>query len=662
MARMPKSNSRRHGDAARATRQKRLGRWLSAMAPVIAAASTAIPLTAVLANAFTSVAHNRKDADGPFRVNSTGTLPTGIVANRLYWLIVVDANTLALTTDNPATGSNPRDNQVVITAATGSGTMTLVRPTTFNAMYSLFQRMGPKKMVAQFGGSTPPQPADPYMFASARSITSAWGAVPATSGGTASSTFQYECSAMAQPMMPYALPSPRILMVNFNTVNGAVEANVGNELIVEGASIEIAGVRYPVKFNGQNGITIPDGGWAWSDPDDSIIVPPNTRWATIVATQVANGGNRVTTVQANNVLDAAIYGGLQDRRAASATASQAALVSGTGNIAATIGFRSANAFAVVAKGWVAAGKPPVHLIVGDSRGWGSNDYNYKNQDPTGVSGFIARALIDSASVRMPSLNLCIPGTAYSAVTGGAFDKRTAMLAAVGFPFTHIISQHGTNNGNGTTCITGYEAYATVLKAAGNRPIIQIDMPAKGSTFADASYGATTYANQTGVPDYANWNTWVANDGKVADAGTGGTVTAKMDGHISLVGVVSESAASTKWGTSGFVCNVVADKASGVNTLVVDARPPDDSILWLRSPTGSASGACRPGTIQDNVPQAGQYTLGLSSSLPSLSLVIPTGSVATEVYTVDLIHETINAAKKEAAAIILVKATKFPVTI
>jgi hypothetical protein len=137
----PRTKYSKHGLAVRNSRRERLGRFLSGK--VASLTSTATPLTAsaVVANGFTIAAHGLSYAQGPFVVTGT-TLPTGIVAGRLYWAVPLDANTVQLTTENPLNGLT--GTIVTIAAGTGTGTIALVRAVTFNALFNLLQRFGPK--------------------------------------------------------------------------------------------------------------------------------------------------------------------------------------------------------------------------------------------------------------------------------------------------------------------------------------------------------------------------------------------------------------------------------------------------------------------------------------------------------------------------------------
>lgn len=78
--------------------------------------------TAATTDVVTIASHGFTSGDGPYRLSSSGTLPTGLTAGVDYWVSVIDANTFkfALSKDKAVAGDN-----VVDITATGSGTHTL---------------------------------------------------------------------------------------------------------------------------------------------------------------------------------------------------------------------------------------------------------------------------------------------------------------------------------------------------------------------------------------------------------------------------------------------------------------------------------------------------------------------------------------------------------
>ena len=141
----PRTKYSRHGLASRNTRRERLGRFLGQVGASLTSTATPVNASAVVANGLTIATHGLAYGQGPYVVTGT-TLPTGIVANRMYWVIPVDANTVSLTTENPLNGLN--GSIVTIAAGSGTGTIALVRATGFAALFNLLQRFGPKALRA----------------------------------------------------------------------------------------------------------------------------------------------------------------------------------------------------------------------------------------------------------------------------------------------------------------------------------------------------------------------------------------------------------------------------------------------------------------------------------------------------------------------------------
>lgn len=79
----------------------------------------------------TAAGHGYSTGDGPFFVSSDTTLPAGLVASALYWVRVVDANTLTLHPDRNAAFKNI--SLVDITDA-GTGTHTITPADTDDAV------------------------------------------------------------------------------------------------------------------------------------------------------------------------------------------------------------------------------------------------------------------------------------------------------------------------------------------------------------------------------------------------------------------------------------------------------------------------------------------------------------------------------------------------
>src|SRR5690606_608861 len=159
-------------------------------------------------------------------------------------------------------------------------------------------------------------------------------------------------------------------------------------------------------------------------------LPANSTFYIGVADFIAEGGSRIF-----GYLNTTALG---DYRATGSTTRSGFLTSG--NPSALGPSSTYGPIAIVGKGWAAAGRPPVPLVVGDSIGFGGND-NFNVSNGRGVRGYINRGLDDGeASDRVAYGNFCCPGEALANVVGtdGDWAKRRAVLAEVGFPFTSIL--------------------------------------------------------------------------------------------------------------------------------------------------------------------------------------------------------------------------------
>lgn len=78
-------------------------------------------ITSIAGSVITLAAHGYLTGDGPVRMTTTGTFPTGAAANTDYWIITLTANTLSLAT---SAGNALAGTAVTLTTA-GTGTITL---------------------------------------------------------------------------------------------------------------------------------------------------------------------------------------------------------------------------------------------------------------------------------------------------------------------------------------------------------------------------------------------------------------------------------------------------------------------------------------------------------------------------------------------------------
>lgn len=99
----------------------------AAIADTTVTYTTLADLTFTAANAselFTSVAHGMTDGDGPYRVSTSGALPTGLAVDTNYWIDVQSVDTFKLATTKALALAGTPD---VTISTDGTGTQTLRR-------------------------------------------------------------------------------------------------------------------------------------------------------------------------------------------------------------------------------------------------------------------------------------------------------------------------------------------------------------------------------------------------------------------------------------------------------------------------------------------------------------------------------------------------------
>ena len=138
MANTPHSRHIRRGRFSRLRRSKKLLAFLSTIATKLAATGTQYTFTAnVGSNAITITAHGLSVGDGPFVVSATTTLPSYLDADDIYFVgEVVDANNIRLTTK--------MGEPVVTIADAGSGTLTMAKGESAEAIYEYLRKNSPE--------------------------------------------------------------------------------------------------------------------------------------------------------------------------------------------------------------------------------------------------------------------------------------------------------------------------------------------------------------------------------------------------------------------------------------------------------------------------------------------------------------------------------------
>lgn len=454
----------------------------------------------------------------------------------------------------------------------------------------------------------------PLMFSSNRQ-----GNFTQYTAASASNVYQVDFTSYDSP--PYDIVCPRLVFAGiYCNATGNYEQPLGNDVLFQGVVIEIAGTRYPLTVGGSSSFTVTNGSWAITD-ENTIVIPANTRYRIGVATNVAAGQYRLTPSKSNATEGDAYKTGTTD---VSSYLTSGTLSTGTGT------FQVAPVMQV-ARGWLKAGKPPVPLVMGDSIGWGKNEDMLWNEVPM-ICGFINRALNDNASsTRYPYCNLCVPSANF--YDGTKFSVRGAILAALNYPFTSIISEMGINASNGAQAVTLWPAWGTFLKTLGNKPVLQTTMLPRA--IGALNLGGTSLAGQTKV-DFSAYNTFIRNH---ADA--------NISGHIDMGGIVEPTLDDGRWLVPSYTSTVAAAYTYGDSTITLTDRPnigdslivdPGLSTYKLLGPIYAISGT-------------GPYVASLRKGATGSFAV---GAVVAAQITNDLLHPLTPAALMLMAPVIAAK--------
>lgn len=139
MARITKRKHIRRSRFKRQSRSRRFMGFLKAVSTAIGNTGASATVATAAGNSLTWTAHGKKVGDGPFLLTTTGTLPTGLLVNTMYWIqSVVDANTVKVTTVKGGPASN--------VANAGSGTHTITKAGTQEAMFNYLKKVEPLQL------------------------------------------------------------------------------------------------------------------------------------------------------------------------------------------------------------------------------------------------------------------------------------------------------------------------------------------------------------------------------------------------------------------------------------------------------------------------------------------------------------------------------------
>ena len=120
----------------RSNRQDKLNDFLEERQVTLNATGSAAAFVGSVGSNITWTGHAKGVGAGPFILTTTGTLPPGLNLSTLYWIkSVVDANTVTITTK--------RGGAVASMTGLGSGTHTITKASTLNAMFEYNKQVGP---------------------------------------------------------------------------------------------------------------------------------------------------------------------------------------------------------------------------------------------------------------------------------------------------------------------------------------------------------------------------------------------------------------------------------------------------------------------------------------------------------------------------------------
>jgi len=310
-----------------------------------------------------------------------------------------------------------------------------------------------------------------------------------------------------------------------------------------------------------------------------------------------------------------------------------------------------------------AGKP-VFLVWGNSIGAGQNETSYANFGAS-TPGFLMRGLDDTSGPgRFFGANFCVPGSRPSDYTTNgrtAVAKKFDILELCpNVPFTHILSEHGTNaNGTGwagsttgATLIASMKNYCDMISAEfGGVPVAQTTILQKIGATTD---GYTTVSGQTpsngfkavGSDTDAN-ERWMRFNAKlVLDRCDG-----KFHSFINTAAIFGDATQADRMADVPWQTTLAAQYTSGDTISVVDAPPSVHYGLTV----GADSQRSR--TIR-SITGTGPYSVRFTVAPTTPGSPLAIGTVVKAVSSTDGLHPAGNRHIDMAAAVIAWKASAF----
>lgn len=458
-------------------------------------------------------------------------------------------------------------------------------------------------------------------------------------GSATTSGKEYNITRIATKTPNYTQTNPRLLFTNFyvdQTGASSPEHGPGNSLLIEAAGLEISNTVYPLTFNGEDSITLEDGGWIWSDPIEGVTLAANATLYYWTATK--------TEVGAYSVGGYRPRGSTFDRASTGASSFAANIASRTLPSSASSGLYMYGPIACIAQGWEAAGSPPVPLVVGDSIAWSQNE-DARSSDARGNRGYIQRGLDDStSSTRMAFGLFAVPGTRLSNLsnTTGEWKLRYNALKAVGWPFTIILSEMGVNSiaGLGSAqLLSDHDSAMDFCHSMGNKLVVQTTLTPK--TDSDTSQW-TTLAGQT------------VNSINRVDTGERGALNdyilsgGKNDRYIDLRSYFFSTGSppdNSKWKLRTFTSTLQSAVSSGTS-ISLAAAPDPGALLVIEPSTSNAEQV-----VVNSVTGTGPYTVNIFGAITKTH---SSGATVTEAPTSDGTHPSTTVHIAASAGIIAAK--------
>jgi len=463
---------------------------------------------------------------------------------------------------------------------------------------------------------------DAYMMATNRVL------LP-TATQTVISTTQFEAGRLGFTSAPYDQTDLRVCFPNFYVpVSG--ETATGNSLLLQAVAVELSGVVTQLKFSGGNSVTIASGSFACSDAGGPAV-PANSNVRIRWADQLSIGDLRATSGYI-------AWGALGDGVIRSAS-DQSALVTdpawNPNNSQASMSGPSL----IVAKGWLAAGRPPVPLIVGDSIGqWQQEETGFVST--RGALGWIGRGMDDNASsTAYPYAVYAIPGTGLTnlANSAGNFAIRYSMLQTFNWPFTTVISNMGHNSaGNANSQITDA---ATFLKTMGSKWLVWTTLT-PNTTSTD---NFTTVGNQTLGPQDAGtvqFNTFLL------------TTPSPINAVLDVRSYFMDTLVDRKWKSPGYSTTLnTAMGSTGLSTMILDtgSAPPNVDAFLVIEPGLANEETVKVASFTGTGPYTVTFPLGRVNAKTHLA-----GVAVAEQFTQDGTHPTTRMDLAAMAGIIAAK--------